>query len=197
MKIKNSVYNKVFDFIRTDLMCQVFPEVIYNTKNSGISLAFGGSSIVFIKEIPMMRTYHVHARIISWSPGGKWIYVQGIFTLPASKKSNTMTKKQQFALINDVNADPGMASGTSTPTAYIPSSTTTMAGETICAVVYGRYVFKRKRRETVPVPDVLRICGYTGYDDEIERQRAEGWEYVKGLELDWNRDRALHSARDI
>lgn len=197
MKIKNSVYNKVFDFIRTDLMCQVFPEVIYNTKKSGISLAFGGSSVAFMKEIPMMRKYHIHARIISWSPGGKWIYVQGVFTLPASKKSNATTEKRQLGmLINNSNADLGMASGTSTPTTHVPSSTTTMAGETICAVIYGRYVFKRKR-ETVPVSEVLRICGHSGDDGEIERKRAEGWEYVKGLEHDWDRDRALQSARDI
>jgi len=53
-------------------------------------------------------------------------------------------------------------------------------------------VFKRKSRETVPVQEVLRICGYPG-DEDMEKKRVEGWEYVKGLEHDWDRDRALQS----
>ena len=57
-------------------------------------------------------------------------------------------------------------------------------------------MFKRRSRETVPIPEVLGICGYTG-DEEIEKKRLEGWEYVKGLEHDWDRDRALQSARDV
>jgi hypothetical protein len=57
-------------------------------------------------------------------------------------------------------------------------------------------VFKRKCKETVPIPEVLEICGYTG-DEELEKKRLEGWEYVKGLERDWEKDRALQSASDI
>ena len=192
-----SAYNKVFDFIRMDLLCQTFPEIIYDPKKWGISIAFGGGSVVFIKEIPMLRKYNLHARIISWSPKGKWIYVQGVFTLPSSGKSNPSKQSRQLpTLINNFNADPGMTSGTSTPTNLIPTPTTTINGETICAVSYGRYVFKRRSRETVPVPEVLEICGYVG-DEKIEKKREEGWEYVKGLEHDWDKDRVLQSAADI
>lgn len=89
-----------------------------------------------------------------------------------------------------------MSSGTSTPTTLTGSevSSVTNSGEIICAVIYGRYVFKRKNRETLPVAEVLSLCGYTG-DEEIERRRAEGWEYVKGLEQDWDKERALQSAQ--
>jgi len=91
-----------------------------------------------------------------------------------------------------------MTSGTSTPTVdgNETLATTTLKGETICAVIYGRYVFKRRTRETVPVGEVLELCGYTG-DHEIEKKRVHGWEYVKGLEQDWEKARALQSARDI
>jgi hypothetical protein len=102
-------------------------------------------------------------------------------------------------MINNLNADPGMTSGTSTPTSSSSVTavpTTTVSGEIICAVIYGRYVFKRRSRETVPIPEVLGISGYTG-DEEIEKKRSEGWEYVKGLEQDWDRNRALQSASDI
>jgi len=101
-------------------------------------------------------------------------------------------------MISNLNAGPGMTSGTSTPRLGGTDTppTTTSNGETICAVIYGRYVFKRRTRETVPVQEVLRLCGYTG-DDEIEKRRADSWEYVKGLERDWEKARALKSARDI
>lgn len=194
------VYNKDFDFIRMELLCHVFPDVIYESKRHGIRLAFGGASVVFIREIPMLRKFNLHARIISWSPGGKWLYVQGVFTLPASTASKSSTKSRQLpTMINNLNADPGMTSGTSTPTtssSVTAVPTTTVSGEIICAVIYGRYVFKRKSRETVPISEVLGICGYTG-DEEIEKKRLEGWEYVKGLEQDWDRSRALKSASDI
>ena len=180
-----------------DLLCQTFPEIIYDTKNLGISIAFGGASVVFIREIPMLRKYNIHARIISWSPKGKWLYVQGVFTLPSSGKSNPSKKTRHLPTpFNNFDADPGITSGTSTPTNHIPASTTTINGETICAVIYGRYVFKRRSRETIPVPEALGICGYTG-DEEIEKRRTEGWEYVKGLEHDWDKDRVLQSARSI
>ena len=180
-----------------DLLCQTFPEIIYNTEKWGISMAFGGASVVFIKEIPILRKYNLHARIISWSPNGKWLYIQGVFTLPSSRKSNPSKQTRHLpTLINNFNADPGMTSGTSTPTNVIPTPTTTINGETICAVIYGRYVFKRRNRETVPVPEVLEICGYTG-DENVEKKREEGWEYVKGLEYYWDKDKALQSARDI
>lgn len=144
----------------------------------------------------MLRKYNLHARIISWSPNGKWLYIQGVFTLPSSGKSNPSKQPRQLLTpINSINGDPGMASGTSTPTNIITHRTTTN-GETICAVIYGRYVFKRRNRETVPVHEVLEICGYTG-DEKIEKKRAEGWEYVKGLEHDWDKDRALQSATDL
>lgn len=178
-----------------ELLCDTFPDIIYDSKKFGIQLAFGGASVVFIKEIPMLRVYNLHARIISWSV--KWLYVQGVFTLPASK--STHKKQRQLpTMISNFNADPGMTSGTSTPTltGTEAPSTTTLNGETICAVIYGRYVFKRRNRETVPVQEVLQLCGYAG-DDEIEKRRAAGWEFVKGLELDWEKARALQSAKDI
>jgi hypothetical protein len=186
-----------------ELLCHVFPEIVYDTKMAGIKLAFGGSSVVFIREIPMLWKYNVHARVISWSR--KWLYVQGVFTLPASSPSSKKTNKtnsakkegyQLPAALNNLNADPGMSSGMSTPTTVTNASVspTTASGEVICAVIYGRYVFKRKSRETVPVAEVLGICNYTG-DEEIEKRRAEGWEYVKGLEQDWEKERALQSAQ--
>jgi hypothetical protein len=178
-----------------DLLCQIFPDIIYDTKKLGIKVAFGGSSVVFIREIPVLGKYNLRARIISWSPRGKWFYVQGVFTLPATAKSKD--KRRPQIVINNIDSDAEMVSGTSTPTLpgnRVPS--TTLTGETICAVIYGRYVFKRRNKETVPVPEVLEVCGYIG-DDEIEKRRAEGWEYVKGLEHDWDRDRALQSARSI
>ena len=196
MRLTRSVYNKVFDFIRMDMVCQLFGEVIFNPKKSGITIAFGGASIVFIREIPMLRKYNLHARVISWSPKGKWLYIQGVFTLPPSKKPSTDAKRQLPTLLNNLNADSGIVSGTSTPTNVATSSQTTMNGETICAVIYGRYVFKRRSKETVPVNEVLGICGYSG-DEEIEKRRAEGWEYVRGLEHDWDKNRALESARQI
>lgn len=163
-------------------------------------MAFGGASVVFVREIPILRKYNVHARVVSWSR--KWLYIQGVFTLPASSSSNnTKSEKkgsyQLPATLNNIIADPGMSSGTSTPTTITGGSSvgpTTASGEIICAVIYGRYVFKRKSRETIPVGEVLGICGYTG-DQEIERRRAEGWEYVKGLEQDWEKERALESAQ--
>ena len=191
----------MFDFSRMELLCQVFPEIVYDTKKAGIKLAFGGSSVVFIREIPMLWKYNVHARVMSWSR--KWLYIQGVFTLPASSSSSKKRnagKKDSYQLpvaLNNFNADPGMASGSSTPTMVtggLAGSPTTASGEVICAVIYGRYVFKRKSRETVPIAEVLGICNYTG-DEEIERRRAEGWEYVKGLEQDWEKERALQSAQ--
>jgi hypothetical protein len=187
-----------------ELLCHVFPEIIYDTKKIGITMAFGGASVVFIREIPMWKKYNLHARIISWSPRGKWLYVQGVFTFPPSDPSKSSTSKsakprQLPTMLNNLNADPGMTSGASTPTSSTSVSTvpaTTAAGEIVCAVIYGRYVFKRKSRETVPVPEVLGICGYTG-DEELEKKRLEGWEYVKGLEHDWDKDRALQSASNI
>lgn len=190
-----SSYNKVFDFIRIDILCQVLPDIIYDTKKLGIKVAFGGSSVVFIKEIPIFGTYNLHARIISWSPQGKWLYIQGVFTLPA--KGKPRDKQRLRTAINNSDSDADLTSGTSTPTVpgdRVPA--TTLAGETICAVIYGRYVFKRRNKVTVPVQEVLAICGYIG-DGEIEKKRAEGWEYAKGLENDWDRNRALQSARDI
>lgn len=184
----------MFDFVRTDLMCQTFAEIFYNPKKVGVTVAFGGCSVVFIKEIPMFAKYNLYARIISWSPKGKWLYIQGVFTLPGKQTSRTTTptKQKLSASVSNI-ADPAVDSGMSTPTSAIP---TTANGATICAVIYGRYVFKRKTRETVPVSEALRICGYT-IDDDIEKKRLEGWEYVQGLEHDWERDRALQSARNI
>jgi hypothetical protein len=188
-----------------ELLCDVFPEIIHDTKKIGITMAFGGASVVFIREIPMWKKYNLHARIISWSPRGKWLYVQGVFTLPASNPSKSSApespvKPRQLAtVLNNLNADPGMTSGISTPTSSTSASTVptmTTTGEIICAVIYGRYVFKRKSRETVPVPEVLGICGYTG-DEKLEKKRLEGWEYVKGLEHDWDKDRALQSTSNI
>jgi len=183
-----------------DLLCQILPDIIYSQKKHGIMIAFGGSSVVFIREIPMFSVYKLHGRIISWSPNGKWLYIQGVFTLPAKKSIQKRTENGPAQLpisVNNFDADLATASGTSSPAiAGEVASPTTLSGEKICAVIYGRYVFKRPTRETVPVPEVLAIYGYTG-DQEIEKKRAEGWEYVKGLEHDWHRDRALHSARDI
>jgi hypothetical protein len=183
------------------LLSNVFPDIIYNIRKTGVTVAFGGASISFIREIPMFWKYNLHARVISWSPQGKWLYVQGVFTLPATSSKTTKPKldekKSQLpTLLNNVNADPGMESGTSTPSTRRAVATKTDSGETICAVIYGRYVFKRKTRETVTVPEALEICGYP-VDGEMERRRAVGWEYVKGLEHDWDKDRALESARDI
>ena len=191
----------MFDFSRMELLCHVFSEIIYDKKKLGIKMAFGGASVVFVREIPMLTKYNVHARVVSWSR--KWLYIQGVFTLPASSSSkNAKSEKkgsyQLPAALSNLNADPGMSSGTSTPTTLTggPSvSPRTASGEIICAVIYGRYVFKRKSRETIPVAEVLGICGYTG-DEEIERRRAEGWEYVKGLEQDWEKERALQSAQE-
>jgi hypothetical protein len=179
-----------------ELLCATFPDIVYDPQKLGIQLAFGGSSVVFIKEIPMLRIYNLHSRIISWSP--KWLYVQGVFTLPASTKTNKKPSRPVPTMISALNADPGMTSGTSTPMldGNETLATTTLNGEMICAVIYGRYVFKRRSRETVPVQEVLELCGYTG-DVEIEKRRSDGWEYVKGLEHDWERARALQSARDI
>src|SRR5579862_6233342 len=185
-----SVYNKVFDYIRTELLCQTFPDVMFNMKTLRLAIAFGGSSVVFIREIPMFAKYHLYARIISWSPKGKWLYVQGVFTLPGKQK-DSHKRKLPPAGVNLV--DPALDSGAQTPVRGLP---TTENGETICAVIYGRYVFKRSTRETLPVQEVLKICGYTG-DDEIEKKRIEGWEYVQGLEHDWDRDRALKSVSGI
>ena len=177
-----------------ELLCATLPDVIYDPKGMGIRTAFAGTSVVFIKEIPMLTVYNLHSRIISWSP--KWLYVQGVFTLPAPKKSKKY--RELPTVINNLNADLGITSGTSTPTlsGTVMASTTTLNGETICAVIYGRYVFKRRTGETVPVEEVLALCGYTG-DDEIEKRRADGWKYVKGLEHDWERTRALQSAMNI
>ena len=197
------VYNKVFDFVRMDLLCQIFPDVIYNTKKQGITMMFGGSSVVFIREIPMLATYKLHTRVISWST--KWLYVQGVFTLPASSRKRTAKRTPTHAktgeslsvILNNVNADPGMESGSMTPS-VTNVATTTINGEPICAVIYGRYVFKRKTRETVPVNEALGICGFNvEMDGEIERRRKDGWEYVRGLEHDWDKDRALKSAADV
>jgi len=168
---------------------------------TGVNIFFGGSSVVFIREIPIFSKYNLHARIISWSPQGKWLYIQGVFTLPAmnssKRKAKTEEKPPQLpSLLNIVDAGPGMGSGTSTPTSKREVPKTTELGETICAVIYGRYVFKRKTRETITVPEALEICGYP-VDGEMERRRALGWEYVEGLEHGWDKDRALESARDI
>jgi hypothetical protein len=163
---------------------------MYNTRKLKMRVAFGGSSVVFIREIPMFAKYNLYARIISWSPKGKWLYVQGVFTLPAKQKSQGKPKLPAAGM-NIV--DPALDSGTSTPDLGIP---TTVEGETICAVIYGRYVFKRVTRETVPLQEILRICGYTG-DEEIEKKRLEGWQYVQGLEHDWDRDRTLQSVSGI
>ena len=176
-----------------DLLCQTFPQIIYNTSGLGITMAFAGASVVFIKEIPMLRIYHLHARIISWSH--KWLYVQGVFTLPSSRKP---TKKPELpTLPNNLDADFAVPLGTSTPTLTGGSAPGTLLnGEVICAVIYGRYVFKRKSSETVPVSMALENCGYSG-DGEIEKKRAEGWEYVKGLEQDWEKDKALLSTEGM
>ena len=180
------------------MLSNVFPNIIYNIRKTGVTVAFGGASINFIREIPMFWKYNVHARIISWSPQGKWLYVQGVFTLPATSNKAKVeeTKRQLPTLLNNVNADPGMDSGTSTPSTRRDLPTKTESGETICAVIYGRYVFKRKTRETVTVPEALEICGYP-VDREMEKRRTMGWEYVKGLERDWDKDRALENAQDI
>ena len=179
-------------------MSHVFSEIIYNMPKTGVNIFFGGSSVVFIREIPMFSKYNLHARIISWSPQGKWLYIQGVFTLPAMKSSKRKAKSEDKPppLLNIVDADPGTGSRTSIPTGKREVPKTTESGETICAVIYGRYVFKRKTRETITVPEALEICGYP-VDGEMERRRALGWEYVKGLERDWDTDRALESARDI
>jgi hypothetical protein len=180
-----------------ELLCHIIPEIIYDSKRTGIKIAFGGSNVTFIREIPMLRKYNLHARIISWSR--KWLYVQGVFTLvsPLTKSAKLPKKEYQLpAALNNLNADPGMSSGMSTPTTVTGREVSSMTetGEIICAVIYGRYVFKRKSRETVPVAEVLGLCGYTG-DEEIERRRLVGWEYVKGLEQDWEKERVLQSAQ--
>ena len=113
-----------------------------------------------------------------------------------SSKRKAKSEDKPPPLLNIVDADPGTGSRTSIPTGKREVPKTTESGETICAVIYGRYVFKRKTRETITVPEALEICGYP-VDGEMERRRALGWEYVKGLERDWDTDRALESARDI
>jgi hypothetical protein len=178
-----------------DLVCQLFPQIIYDIKRLGITMAFGGSSVVFIREIPMLRTYHLHARVISWS--NKWIYVQGVFTLPPRKGQSSKPARQLPTLLNNINADPGITSGTSTPQTTPRSVASTLPnGEVICAVIYGRYVFKRKTKETVPVPKALEICGYID-NSEVEKKRIEGWEYVKGLDQNWDPDTAFSSTNGI
>jgi hypothetical protein len=158
--------------------------MIYGNRN-GINFAFGGVSVVFLREIPILWKYHLHARVISWST--KWLYIQGVFTLPSTTGPNK-TLPSLPPMINNLAADSGM-SGTSSP---VGVSSMTDSGETICAVIYGRYCFKRKTRETVPVNEVLRICGYT-IDKDLEKRRVDGWKYVKGLEHDWDKERALQS----
>ena len=158
-----------------------------------MNMAFAGASVVFIREIPMLSRYNLHARIISWS--NKWLYVQGVFTLPPSEKPSK--RRQLPTVLNNLSPDPAVPSGISTPTltgSSVPSTLTN--GEVICAVIYGRYVFKRKTNETVPVSEALDICGYNG-DAEIEKKRAEGWTYVKGLEQDWEKDKVLLSTKGI
>ena len=190
------MYNKIFDFGRAELLCLLFPQVLYETKKYDIKLAFGGSSVVFLREIPMLRKYNIYTRVISWSR--KWLYMQGVFTLPAKGKKTNAVQKKSLKLstrTDNLNtADPGMSSGMSTPsTVTVPA--VTASGETICAVMYGRYVFKRGR-VTVPVNEVLGICGYSG-DEDIEKKRVEGWEYVQGLDHDWDKDTALLSTVGI
>jgi hypothetical protein len=170
-------------------MCQCFAQVFYESQNVGVKVAYGGTSIVFVKEIGMLRKYKLHARVISWSP--KWVYVQGVFTLPANGAAFGL---ELPSATSNPNADPVTVSGTSTP---VSKAGVTVKGETVCAVAYGRYVFKETSGKTMPMADVLKLCGYTGDDEEIERRRVEGWEYVQGLEHDWDKDRVLQSASDI
>jgi hypothetical protein len=60
------------------LLSNVFPDIIYNIRKTGVTVAFGGASISFIREIPMFWKYNLHTRVISWSPQGKWLYLRSI-----------------------------------------------------------------------------------------------------------------------
>jgi len=143
----------------------------------------------------MLTKYNLHARILSWS--NKWIYIQGVFTMPGKKTVKRVADQTRTGFLsnNDNNPDSGTLER-SERSVHERIKTTTESKEIICAVIYGRYVFKRKSRETVSVSEALTVCGYN-LDEEMEKRRAKGWEYVKGLEFDWERIRALKSVEGI
>jgi hypothetical protein len=67
--------------------------------------------------------------------------------------------------------------------------------EVICAVVYVCYgCLGLKSNQT---EDLFAIDGYNAYDEKVQAMRAEGWELVKEMHANWDKERTLQSARKL
>jgi len=166
-------YVKISDLARMDFVFKYFPAASLNNLSRTLVITLDGVSTRFIREIPLFGKYFVYYRILSWSDDGRYMYMQAIFTIKGNRKvdDHENTKNGEIPSI-------------------IPED------EVICAILYICNTLRRlKGRRGARVEDLFRLDGFDAYDEQAQKTRKEGWEYVKDLHESWERRRNLRSAR--
>ena len=138
-----------------------------------IGLGLAAVSVRFLREIPIFAKYFIYYRVISWSPDGRHIYMQAIFTVKGKRKRDV----------------PDMKNGEAP--SIIPDD------EIICAVQYVLLTMKSVNGQWGRAEDLFALDGFDAYDERVQKIREEGWEFVNELHASWERGRNFQSARSL
>jgi hypothetical protein len=160
------------DISRMGVSFSLFPAASFQILQRKLGLGLGAVSARFLREIPIFAKYFVYYRVISWSPDGRYMYMQAIFTMKGKRRSQDYSKSAEFPSI-------------------IPED------EIICAVLYVCHIMKFINGRAGRFEEVFALDGFDCYDERVQKMRDEGWEYVKDLHEGWEKERNFQSARRI
>jgi len=92
LHLSNSVYAKALDHARMEISMFQFGQLFRVSKFSAL---LGGTSFLFLKEIPMFTRYSVETMLVAWSD--RWFFELHRFSLPMSHKKgrDTIIKTSQ------------------------------------------------------------------------------------------------------
>lgn len=165
---------KICDIKRTSHTHTVAPKAGIKFLSGSYILSQSACSLRFLNEIPTFSSYFVYTRFLTWSPDGRHLYYQIVFTKKGRKRNRT-AEDGVFKEIPSIVPD----------------------DETICAILYARNQIRRRNGPPVTLDEIFKDEGYDPYDERVRGLREEGWEYVQDLHAAWERDMALAGVRHL
>jgi hypothetical protein len=121
----------------------------------------------------MFSTYYVYTRFLTWSPDSQYLYSQTVFTKKGHPKDlkEAQLLKELPSIIGD--------------------------DEVVCAILYVRNQFILPGGARRTVEEIFEEEGYLPYDERVQGLRRESWEWVKDLQVAWDKDVALAGLRQL
>ena len=167
-------YPKLSDIARMHATFHVFPNASWQITVRTVHIVIAGVTSRFLREIPLFSKYFIYYRVFTWSPDGKYMYMQAIFT---TKKSTGRQRngKEEEGLGKEFES-------------IVPED------EDVCAVLYVLHMLKRRMR----FEELFALDGYDAYDERVETLRSQSWEVIKDLHKGFaERQQNLRSTRRL